>query len=86
MDLDDLTRAFAGTRETLKMELEKARHSSLIAARKGDYRRVAELTRKAVRLYQELLERSSPGNRITPSLPAEQKQKMDSDDQIRFSN
>ena len=40
--------------ESLKRELEKTRHASLIASRNGDYRLVARLTKEAARLNQEL--------------------------------
>jgi hypothetical protein len=41
----------------LELELQKTRHDSLIAARRGDYRRVAQLTVQASRLNQQLTDR-----------------------------
>lgn len=38
------------TREQVEQELQKTRHSSLIAARRGDYDQVAQLTLKLIRL------------------------------------
>jgi hypothetical protein len=38
----------------LELELAKTRHDSLIAARSGNYRRVAQLTVEAARLNQRL--------------------------------
>jgi hypothetical protein len=52
------TMAFQVLRDhkALRTQLEKTRHESLIAARQGDYRRVAQLTVKAARLNQALAE------------------------------
>jgi hypothetical protein len=40
--------------KALELELAKTRHDSLIAARGGNYRRVAQLTVEAARLNQQL--------------------------------
>jgi hypothetical protein len=41
----------------LERELQKTRHGSLVAARQGNYRRVAQLTVQAARLNQQLTEK-----------------------------
>jgi hypothetical protein len=47
-------KALGKREQLLELELQKTRHDSLIAARGGNYRRVAQLTMVAARLNQEL--------------------------------
>ena len=48
-------------RALIEQELQKARHSSLIAARRGEYDKVAQLTLKVVQLSKLISERCFPG-------------------------
>jgi hypothetical protein len=41
-------------RPSVEKELQKIRHASLIAVRAGDFRKVAQLTREAAKLNQEM--------------------------------
>lgn len=42
----------------LERQLQKIRQESLLATRSGDFRKVAQLTREAVRLNEEIKARS----------------------------
>ena len=55
MNSMDTLKGLAQKDGLLRRELEKTRHASLIASRKGDYRLVAKLTKEAARLNQELV-------------------------------
>jgi hypothetical protein len=56
MEQDEILKALIRKERLLELELQKTRHESLIAARTGDYRRVAQLTVEAARLNQQLVE------------------------------
>jgi hypothetical protein len=54
MNSTTITPDVLAKRPTVEKELQKIRHESLIATRAGDFRKVAQLTRAAARLNQEL--------------------------------
>ena len=56
MNDEGIFKALIRKQKLLELELQKARHESLIAARNGNYRRVAQLTVQAARLNQQLEE------------------------------